>query len=312
MTSTKHKPELKPDIPYSEIVHSTRVPVEDEILKDPDVAGKIDKLLNFFNETGIRYGDFDIDPEQDPLKGLRRTDTYNKKAYPNTDYYVHIPGQHNTEKWLQAVKEVYYKERNGSNRVLAIRQATNGWNPMETYDFLNWLRYYEGATHLKYKFAQLWYENGAPGYFLHVKPDAKKEEPSVEGKDIDMARDAISNEMSSSEKKHIIEKQRNKIVGRLDSAEKLLRTRDGQVFAGKEFETLLEAIYQLKKKLQMVNKISTSTKIYDDMIVREANILSKKGFVKAGNLLLSLSQANNPPPEGLGNTVNKSQISLTP
>lgn len=314
MTITK-KPQLKPDVPYFEMVHSTRTPPEEEILRDPGVLNKIENLMKFFKETGIKYDDFDIDPEEDPLKGLRRSDTYykskDKKAYPNIDYYMYIPGQHNTDKWLQTVREIYYKEKNGFDRVAAIKQVTNGWNSTETYDFLNWLKYYEGGTHLKYKFAQLWYENGAPGYFLHVKPDVKKEEPSIDGKDIDMARDAISDEISVSEKKHIIEKQRNKIIGRLDSAEKLLRTHDGQIFAGKELEILLESIYQLKKKIQMINKISISTKLYEDIIVREANILNKKGLIKSADLLFSLSQANNPPPNGLGK-VNEPIVSLNP
>jgi len=36
------------------------------------------------------------------------------------------------------------------------------------------------------------------------------------------------------------------------------------------------------------------------MIIREANVMNKKGFVKAANLLFSISQANNPPPTGTG------------
>ena len=96
--------------------------------------------------------------------------------------------------------------------------------------------------------------------------------------------------MSLSEKKHIIEKQRHKIVGRLDSAEKLLRTRDGQLFAGKELESLMEAIYSLKKKVQLVNKLSVSTKLYEDMIIREANILTKRGYPRASDVLFKIAQ----------------------
>jgi hypothetical protein len=273
-------------------------PEEQDQVYTPEMEAKIQKLLDFFGKIKNPYGGFD----SEFLDGTGRGDIVgDKKAYPNNEQYSHIPGARDTAKWLQTVREVYYKERNGANRIAAIRQATNGWNPMETYDFLNWLKFYEGNTHLKYKTAQLWYENGSPGYFLHIKQDPQKEQtPSVQGQDIDMARDSIADELPASEKKRIIEKQRNKIVGRLDSAEKLLRTHEGQIFAGKEFESLLEIIYQLKKKIQMVNKISISTKLYEDMIIREANIMNKKGFVKAANLLFSISQANNPPPPGTG------------
>ena len=95
----------------------------------------------------------------------------NKAAYPNIDHYMHVPGQHNTDKWLQAIKDLYYKENNGELRVNAINEVTQGWNPNETYDFLNWLKFYEGGNHLKYKVAQTWYTNDSPGYFLKIDPD---------------------------------------------------------------------------------------------------------------------------------------------
>ena len=71
----------------------------------------------------------------------------NKSAYPNADHYMHVPGQHNTDKWLQTIKDLYYKENNGEFRVNAINGVTQGWNPNETYDFLNWLKFYEGGNH---------------------------------------------------------------------------------------------------------------------------------------------------------------------
>lgn len=281
MTKLNHTSKSIIDMPSKEQLDKLTRPFSDEelgVLSD-DMQSKIDKLIQFFEKSEIDYTKFN--PES----------ISEKKAYPNTDQYMYIPGHHNTQKWLQTVKNIYYKEKNGANRVNAIRQATSGWQVTETFDFLNWLKYYEEGAHLKYKFAQLWYENGDPGYFLHVKPDAVKAAPAqVSGTDIDFAKETIADEMPKSEKKQIIEKQRNKIIGRLDSAEKLLRSPDGQIFSGKEFENLLEAIYQLKKKVQMVNKISTSIRIYEDMIVREANILSKKGFTKAADMLYKIAQ----------------------
>lgn len=244
----------------------------------------IEKLYKFFEDHSIDY---------DKAIGAS-----SKTAYPNYDQYMSYPAPHDTQKWVETVKSIYQMEKSGHSRVASIRQATNGWKITETFDFLNWLRFYEGANHLKYKMAQLWYENGAPGYFLHVKPDpAKEEEKPVSGKDIDFAREEST---INAEKRQVIERQRNKIIGRLDSAEKLMRAPDGQMLAGPELEAMMEAIYQLKKKIQLVNKISTATKLYDDMIVREANILHRNGFVKAADILYSTAQANNPPPDGTG------------
>jgi hypothetical protein len=251
----------------------------------PEIRAKLDKLIQFFEETGIKYDKFVPAIKQQIGK---------KTSYPNYDQYMHIPGQHNLPKWLQTVQQLYRMEQAGHSRVQAIRQATAQWNPMETYDFLHWLRYYEEGTHLKYKMAQLWYENGAPGYFLHIKPDPPKEpEPIVSGQEIDFAKDQA---VDDSEKRHTIEKQRNKIIGRLDSAEKLLRSPAGQTFAGPELEALMEAVYQLKKKIQLVNKLSTSTRLYEDMIIRQANVLHRDGFGQAASWLYAQAQANNPPP----------------
>lgn len=284
MTMTKTKSKSSPiiDMPSKEQLDMATRPYSDEELDvTPEMQERLNKLMEFFDKSGIDYSKFDPD-------SIPKLDFGKRQAYPNNDQYMYIPGQHNTQKWMQAVREIFAKERNGENRVTSIRRVTSGWNIMETFDFLNWLKFHEAGDHMKYKFAQLWYENGEPGYFLHVKPDPVKEpEQQVSGRDIDFARDDSN---SAAERKQTIEKQRNKIIGRLDSAEKLLRSPDGQVFSGKEFETLLEAIYQLKKKIQMVNKVSTSTRLYEDMIVREANILNRQGFIKAADMLYSVAQ----------------------
>lgn len=271
-----------------------RAPIEpysdQELVLDDEEQARVERLMEWFDENGIAYDKFN--PEDVPKLDLGR------KAYPNMDVYMHIPGQHNTSKWLQAISDIYRKEKNGINRVAAIRSVVGGWNIMETYDFLNWVKFYEAGDHMKYKFAQLWYENDSlgPGYFLQVKKDKTPEpEPAVTGNDVDVAK-ADAN--ADHERRQVIEKQRNKIIGRLDSAEKLLRSQEGHVFSGKEFESLLESIYTLKKKIQMVNKISSSTRLYEDMIVRQANVLSRGGFFKAANMLYALADEPAPPSSG--------------
>lgn len=276
---------------------------EKELELTPDLQDKIEKLMNFFDESGISYDKFDS-------TSIPKLDLDNKKAYPNNDSYFPTLGQHDINKWLQALRTINYLESNGENRVKAIRKVVSGWHVLETFDFLNWVKFYGSNDHLKYKFAQLWYENGQPGYFLHIKPDPKPE--SETKKDIDFAVAPSVNNIADEERKNIIERQRTKIIGRLDSAEKLLRSQEGHFFAGKEFEALLEGIYDLKKRIHMVNKASPSTRLYDDMIVRQANILVRNGFVKAADVLFSLAQANNPPPANIGSKNNKAITPATP
>lgn len=278
---TKHK--INSDgIPSTEILNQTS---DEDLALTNETKERIESLMKFFDDYGINYEKFNGEVPKIKL---------DSKAYPNDNQYLNVPGQRDTNKWLETVKELYFKEKNGTNRVQALRQVTSSWNDTETFDFMNWLRYYESGSHLKYKVAQSFhsvYENGDPGYFLHIKKDPDKTPAAlINGNDIDMAKDNAQESMSNSEKKSIIEKQRSKIIGRLDSAEKLLRSTDGQLFAGKELESLMESIYALKKKIQLVNKISISVRLYEDMIVREANVLFRNGFTKAANTLYSIAQ----------------------
>jgi len=209
-------------------------------------------------------------------------------AYPNNDnQYMHIPGQRNIEKWMQAIKDLLISQQNKVDNKSALAQVTAGWNPVEVSDFIHWFRYYQEGAHLKYKYAQSYfYGNADIGYLIPNKSNVTKEQPPVK-QDIDFAKEDVN---SVAETRGIIEKQRSKIIGRLDSAEKLLRSNEGQMFSGKEFESLLEAIYDLKKKIQLINKKSLSTRLYEDLIVRQANVLNKNGFVKAANILYSVAQ----------------------
>ena len=249
----------------------------DKYLDDPEiysleVQGKLERLEKFFDEYGISYEEYDSN----------NTPKLKLNAYPNYDEYMYIEPARDTKKWIDAVKDIYYRERTGTNKRSAILTTIGKWDDMEKKDFFNWLKFYEEGSHLKYKYAQqMWYEGINPGYVLPFKKDAPP--------DSNHADDSLE-EISTVEKKRIIEQQRKKIIGRLDSIEKLLRSDEGQLFAAKEFETLLEIVYQLKKKIQLINKKSASTKLYEDMIVKEANVLMKKGFSKAADLLYKLAQ----------------------
>lgn len=210
-------------------------------------------------------------------------------AYPNNDnQYMHIPGQRNIDKWMQAIRDLLISQQNKVDNKSALAQVTAGWNPVEVSDFINWFRYYQEGAHLKYKYAQSYfYGNADIGYLIPNKSNVPKEQPTPVKQDIDFAKEDVN---SAAETRSIIEKQRSKIIGRLDSAEKLLRSNEGQMFSGKEFESLLEAIYDLKKRIQLINKKSLSTRLYEDLIVRQANVLNKNGFIKAANVLYSVAQ----------------------
>lgn len=238
--------------------------------------------------------------EKKALKGINKDMSDNKisVAYPNYDEYIPIAPQRNTTKWLDAVKEIYYRVHKGLSKGQALENVIAGWDNMEKLDFKNWLKFYEEKTHKKYSEASdqpiqikvgqvgYWEDSNRAGYFVPVH----REQEDV-GRAIDTAQNPSTNEgMQQEEKREIIERLRNKIVSRLDSAEKILRSQEGQIFAGNEFEALMHIIYELKKKIHTVNKISVSTKLYTDMIIREANILTKKGYRKASDVLIKIAE----------------------
>lgn len=283
MSNKSFKPII--DIPSTKQLKEVIRPYSDEEISNPVLEDKLQKLIDFFDQYGIDYSKF---------KPEHLSFITGKVAYPNYDQYIFIPGQHDTKKWLLALKDINYKQKAGLSYKDAIKISTQGWKKMEIYDFLNWFKFYDEGTQMKYKFAQVWYENGQPGYFLHIKPDAPKEEaPVIDSNALQEAREDTKRQdvERQEEKRNIIEKQRSKIIGRLDSAEKLLRSPEGQQFAGAELEQLMEAIYALKKKVQLVNKLSISTRLYEDMIVRESNMLKRQGFNKAAAMLYSIAQS---------------------
>jgi hypothetical protein len=285
------KNKLNIDLPSPKQLDQLTGPYSDQELSEPSEE-QLHKLMEFFDQYGIDYSKFK--PEHISfLSG--------KFAYPNYNDYITVQPRYDIKRWLMAMKDIAYKQKAGLSYQDSIRRATTNWKKMEVFDFLNWLRFYQEGTPMKYKTAQNWYENNQPGYFLHIKKDEPEKEPVDE---MALQEEADRNE----EKKRIIENQRKKIIGRLDSAEKLLRMPEGQSFAGPELENLMEAIYNLKKKVQLVNKLSVSTRLYEDMIVREANVLSRRGFIKAAVALYSIAQTPEAVAESARGTSNKGKL----
>jgi hypothetical protein len=197
---------------------------------------------------------------------------------------------------MESMKNIYIRVHLGASKNEAVDMITADWKPMEKNDFLNWMKYYESGDHKKYKKAQhAYYVNEDTNYFL---PNPKMVPPSP----IRTINDHISNtqqeavnvaskQKSEEEKRQAVEDLRRKILGRLNSAEKLLSSQQGHMFAGADFERLLSSIFELKKQIQIVNKISTaSLQTVVDLIVRQANILSREGYGDASSFMVKLAQ----------------------
>jgi hypothetical protein len=223
-----------------------------------------------------------------------------KQAYPNYSEFIPPSPSYDLGKWMNAMKDIYIKVHLGASRDDSIDQVTHDWDKMEKVSFLDWMKYYESGDQNKYKKAKFaqhsYYVNDALNYFVPNPPkipspimDMNQQIAQIP----QQAEQALTQkpaDVSQEDKRKIIEEQRKKILGRLNSAEKLLSSHQGQIFAGPDFERLLSAIYELKKQIQTVNKITLSAQTCVDLIVRQANILRRQGFAHASEFMVKLAQ----------------------
>jgi len=225
-----------------------------------------------------------------------------KMAYPVDNMGLTIPGEHNLPKWVQALKDIYFKNlQQKMTWKQAFDSSTSDWNPIERNDFNNWVNFYQQNNHLKYKKAN-WYLNEdvdednsplMPGYAI---PNAYKEEDSVHREGMPGSGNPSVNDISSQEKNNLLKKLKNKVISRLDSLEKLLRTEEGYLLSEKENDSLIDTIHKLKKSVYNLKRQAGEV-FYQDLIVREANSLANKGFYKAASFLYVTAQQNAAPPQ---------------
>ena len=186
-----------------------------------------------------------------------------KYAFPNFSDSQPIQPVYNLNRWMVAMKDIYIRTHLGASKSEAVDMITADWKPMEKTDFLNWMKYYESGDHKKYKKAQnAYYVNEDTNYFL---PNPKMVPPSpirTINENISSApqeaANAAAKQKSEEEKRQAVEDLRRKILGRLNSAEKLLSSQQGHMFAGADFERLLSAIFELKKQIQILCTFYTS------------------------------------------------------
>lgn len=235
------------------------------------------------------------------LSKLNDYSVFLKKSYPNYSDGFRIPGQYDMGRWIQALKDIYYNQNKGLDWRMAFDNSTKEWNNLEKEDFNNWVKFYQEGAHLKYKTAQsAWYESpdeDKADYFIPNAMNTAKESINVNlHSDIGNADDADVDDISPKEKKRIAETQRKKIISRLDSIEKLIRSDEGHLLTDSEFDSLMESIYSLKKKVSLLKKKTSGDLIYKDLIIREANILANNGLYKAASFLYVAAQSPVPAP----------------
>lgn len=214
-----------------------------------------------------------------------------KFAYPVNDSYRELPGQYNIPRWIQAFNDINTIIAHGTDDREAFKHVTESWSDSESYNFKNWIKFYQERNDVKYVEAQSsYYVNDEESYFLPYKNEQQETRKELDIND-------VVDSASIKQKEQQLKNHRKKIVSRLDSVEKLIRSEEGQLLTKNEFESLMESIYDLKKK---INKIKAAS-LFEPIITKEANRLSRDGFKKSYALLIAIA-APETPPAGLATT----------
>lgn len=213
-----------------------------------------------------------------------------KLAYPQVKDKEQLP-QYNISHWVEVTKKIYELMSKGYSSEQAKESVIGNWERREKMDYENWLRFYKEKVPEKYP--KLAFDMSEPmlgglpvnslkaimptqngqGYAVKVPPGLPQHLPN----DINEARDTI-------------ESQRKKLIGRLNSAEKLLSSMDGQLFAGDDQELMLKLLQDLKRRILTANKRTIKSSLFEDHIYRTANLLKVQGKDNAANFFIKMAQ----------------------
>lgn len=209
-----------------------------------------------------------------------------KKAYP-VEPWRNVTPQYSIDKFLTSFQDVLQLQQS-VGRDKAVAEVTNEWKTTERDDFINWMKFYEGSNHLKYKKAFV-SNNGVyvPGDNAKLTalqmPAAIAPAPA---KPVELPPEDPNKANLTAHKK--------KIISRLDSLEKLLRSDISQQFNGIEFTDLIRNIHDLKSKFYTLKIASNQT--VNDMIIRTSNQMVARGHINAADMLIKHAQVSKPSP----------------
>ncbi len=236
-----------------------------------------------------------------------KKDLMDKAAYPEGGGGKFVPPPYNLTKWVQASARLHTMMHSVSPKMgftNAFDQVTQGWEPDEVENFQFWLRFYGSGEENKYKLAQMQIPfnqlrsqlpqgSGIPGVPATIQTSSPGNPHPDPSRQIQRRPDSPQQLQALRER---IENQRQKIISRLNAAEKLLTTPEGQMFCGNELEDSLKILHELKLKIQTAQKISVSSTLFEDFIYRTGNLLRAYGKKDLGNFFIKVAQTGDVPP----------------
>ncbi len=219
-----------------------------------------------------------------------KSEVLQKLAYPQGFEGTVPKAPYDINKWMQATRDIYLGLEKGKTKAQACNDVMSNWDKMESYDYKHWLRFYEENVPNKYpKIAQNLSFDSLMSRL--PTPNILKQTPQKEPTEKEYKIESFPEDTRTK-----IEAQRAKIISRLNSAEKMLASIDGQLFANEEQEFMLKLLQDLKRKVQTANKITVKSSLFEDLIYRAANQLKSQGKSSAAGFIYKIAQ----PMPGMG------------
>lgn len=288
-----HTKPIAEDIMGGKLSPEQLAEVSDIVYKDRRKR-PIDNITNFYKAVHHALQEVKL-----PMK---------KMAYPQSYLGIYVYPAYDINKWMRSVKEIYaMSQKYNIDLNQSFNEVTDKWEDREKRDFSHWMKFYSSQGHQKYKTAQTYFapevtddQQEGRGYFvpMYDNQNIKATIPGIKSPQMpDMSgvgganQQRIEQEQQDARDAHErIEKEkqlRNKIVGRLQAAEKLLSCDDGRDLVGTDLSKILETLHSLKRNVLSLN---VSAKTANDLIIREANRMQHEGIVKGAGMLRVLAQ----------------------
>jgi hypothetical protein len=290
-----HVPEVVHLIFNSKLNDKTARAVAAEVFRNRE-KNPIGTLLELIEATDLALKKM-VPPELRP-----------KIAYPQPGPRNQLP-QYDVGRWVDATRYIYSLMAKGHSQEQAKQSVIGKWEHREQMDYEHWLKFYKERVPEKYpKLAQDNFAGGLGGIpidILQANIRGSRRFPAPFPGGLDPQTHKVPpglpqrTEGDSDPVRDTIEGQRRKLISRLNAAEKLLYSSEGQLFAGEDQELMLKLLQDLKRRIQISNKRTVRSSLFEDHIFRVANLLKLQGRDEPAAFFYKIAQLP-PPPPGLG------------
>jgi len=233
--------------------------------RQPGITKKVFEMLKDKEDVSI-----------DDIKNAVSSCFKTKRAYPNTTgvYREYNHDKVDINKWITTMANINQSE----DEIGTLEQLTSSWNETEKYNFIQWMKYYEENSHMKYGFDKK--ANYLNFVFDHEMEQALKD--PVLGQEEEVK---VEPEVQIPQKRiQTLQDYKKSLVSRLMSAERLL-AKFVDVLPEQKWQFLYDTLTRLKGEATQLKVAQT----INDRVIRAANIFDDNDFQEGAQELRKIA-----------------------